>query len=66
MPADEGADAAAVHHRHTAQIDDQMPLAAAEELLDVPLEGLSGSPGDEGHLGREDEAVGCGTVVVSH
>jgi hypothetical protein len=43
-----------------------VPLAAAEELLDVPLEGLSGAPGDQGHLGREDEAVGCGAIVVSH
>jgi hypothetical protein len=58
MPSDEGADAATVHHRHAAQIKDEMALATAKELLDVALEGLGRASGDERHLWREHESIG--------
>lgn len=43
-----------------------MALAAAEELLDVALEGLGGASRDEGHLRREDESFGGRASVVWH
>ena len=66
VAADERADAAAVDHRHAGQIEDQMALAAAEQLLDVALEGLGRASSDEGHLRREDEAVSGRTSGVWH
>jgi hypothetical protein len=39
-----------------------MPLAAAEELLDVLLEGLSGPSRDERDLRRENKAIVVASV----
>jgi putative ABC transport system permease protein len=43
-----------------------MALAAAEQLLNVLLERLSRTAGDECHLRGEDETVGVGSTVDSH
>jgi hypothetical protein len=57
MSPDQRADAGAVDHRYGAQIDDEVALATAEELLDVALEGLGSTAGDQRHLGRQNESI---------
>src|SRR3954465_928766 len=58
MTADERADPGAIDRGDAAHINDQVPLSAAKELLNVLLERFGGSAAHERHLRRKDEAVG--------
>ena len=63
VPAHQRANAGAVDRGHAAHVDDEMPLAAAEQQLDVLLERLGGAAGDERHLRREHEHGRVGSSI---
>ena len=50
-------DAGAVDDRHAAEIDDEVAIAAAEQLLELPLESFGGAAGHEWLHRRHDETV---------
>jgi hypothetical protein len=56
VAAHERADPGAVDDWHTAQIDDQVAVPAAEHLLDMPFERLGGSAGHQRLLRRHHQA----------
>src|SRR4029453_234015 len=56
----ECADAGAVDERNAAQIDDEMSISAAKELLQVALEGLRRTARDERLHRRHDKAIADG------
>jgi hypothetical protein len=62
VAADERADARAVDRRDAGHVDDEMPLTAAEELLDVLLERLRDSARDQRDLRRKNEAIVVASV----
>src|SRR2546425_7529351 len=66
MSADQRADSRAVHRGDAAQIDDQMPIAAAKQLLDMPLEGLRRATSDQGLLRRQNKAITNGPSRSRH
>ena len=57
VAADERADAGAVGRRHAAQVEHDVPVAAAVDVLDAVLELFSRSAGDERLLRRHHEAA---------
>src|SRR5262245_54920041 len=57
MSAHQRPDAGAVDDRHAAQVDNQFPVTAAEQLLQVALERLRGTAADNRLLRRQYEAV---------
>ena len=56
VPAHQRADPGAVDRGDAGEIDDQLALAAAEDLLNVLLERLGGAARDERLLRREHKA----------
>ena len=57
VAADQRADAGAVERRDAAEIDDQIAIAATEQLLEVPLERLGGAAADDRLLRRQHESI---------